>query len=120
MTMMCFNFSDITIITVKNVYYCCIIHEISKHEAIHLLEKKSKKKIETKNILIDEKNYTNLTIYFTRYVYKNSRKILSLHYHELMGKIEKHEGKNYLMVDDYMLNKELDKIRKNNSHRKML
>ena len=37
-----------------------------------------------------------------------------------MGKIEKHEGKNYLMVDDYMLNKELDKIRKNNSHRKML
>ena len=26
------------------------------------------KKIETKNILIDEKNYKNFVIYFTRYV----------------------------------------------------
>ena len=31
--------------------------------------------------------------------------MLSLHYHELMGKIEEHEKKKYLMVDDYMLNK---------------
>ena len=31
--------------------------------------------------------------------------MLSLHYHELMGKIEEREKKKYLMVDDYMLNK---------------
>ena len=28
-----------------------------------------------------------------------------------MGKIEEHEGKKYLMVNDYMLNKVLDKIK---------
>ena len=33
-------------------------------------------------------------IYFTRYVDSNSIKILSLHYHELIGKTEEHEGKN--------------------------
>ena len=32
------NFSDIPIITVKNVDYCCIIHNINKSEAINLLE----------------------------------------------------------------------------------
>ena len=33
------NISDITIITVKNVDYCCIIlHNISKSEAINLIE----------------------------------------------------------------------------------
>ena len=37
--------------------------------------------------------------------------MLSLHYHELMGKIQKHEGKTYLMVDDYMLGRVLDKIK---------
>ena len=40
-------------------------------------------KIETKYILIDEKT-CNDVIYFTRYVHRNSIKILSLHYHELM------------------------------------
>ena len=49
--------------------------------------------------------------YFTRYVHCKSVKILSLHYHELIEKIEDHEGKNYLMVDDYILNKVLDKIK---------
>ena len=34
----CLNISDIAIITVKSVDYCCIIHVISKSEAIHLLE----------------------------------------------------------------------------------
>ena len=28
-----------------------------------------------------------------------------------MGKIEEHEGKKYLMVNDYMLKKVLDKIK---------
>ena len=35
---LCLNKSDITIITVKNVDYGCIIHVISKSEAINLLE----------------------------------------------------------------------------------
>ena len=34
------------------------------------------KKLETKNILIDEKNYKDLTIYFTKYVHSNSIKML--------------------------------------------
>ena len=38
-------------------------------------------------------------------------KMLSLHYHELMGKIEEHERKKYLMVNDYMLDKVLNKIK---------
>ena len=33
------NISDITIITVKNVDYCCIIHNVSKSEVINLLKK---------------------------------------------------------------------------------
>ena len=32
------NISDIAIITIKNVYYHCIIHNISKSEAINLLK----------------------------------------------------------------------------------
>ena len=32
------NISDIAIMTIKNVDYCCIIHNISKSEAIILLE----------------------------------------------------------------------------------
>ena len=40
-----------------------------------------------------------------------SIKMLSLHHHELMGKITKHEAKKYLMVNDYMLDKVLDKIK---------
>ena len=35
---------------------------------------------------------------------------LSLYCHELMGKIEEHKGK-YLIVDDYTLDKVLDKIK---------
>ena len=35
--------------------------------------------------------------------------MLSLYYHELVGKIEEHKGKMYLMVDDYMPNKVLYK-----------
>ena len=38
LTMLRVNISDIAIITVKNVDYCCIIHSISKSEAINLLE----------------------------------------------------------------------------------
>ena len=37
-TILSVNISDIAIITIKNVDYCCIIHSISKYEAINLLE----------------------------------------------------------------------------------
>ena len=36
--MLSINISDITIITNENVEYCCIIDDISKSEAINLLE----------------------------------------------------------------------------------
>ena len=36
LAMLSVNISDITIITVKNVYYRCIIHNISRSEAINL------------------------------------------------------------------------------------
>ena len=38
LTMLFLDLSDIAIITVKNVDYCYIIHDISKSDAIHLLE----------------------------------------------------------------------------------
>ena len=37
--MFCLNISDVAIITVKDVDYCYIIHEIKNPEAIHLLER---------------------------------------------------------------------------------
>ena len=36
--MLCFNISDIAVITVKGVEYCCIIYDISKSEVTNLLE----------------------------------------------------------------------------------
>ena len=40
------------------------------------------KNLETKNILIDEKNYKDLTIYFARYDYGKTAKMLNLYYHQ--------------------------------------
>ena len=37
--------------------------------------------------------------------------MLGLHYHKLRERIEEPEGNIYLMVDDYMLDKVLDKIK---------
>ena len=34
-----------------------------------------------------------------------------LNYHQIIGKIEEPEGRKYLMVDDFMLDKVLDKIK---------
>ena len=45
------------------------------------------KKLKTKNILIDKKNNKDLTIYFSVYVHSKSIKMLSLYYHELIGKM---------------------------------
>ena len=38
LTMLSVNICDIAIITVKNVGYCCIIHDIRQSEATNLLE----------------------------------------------------------------------------------
>ena len=38
--------------------------------------------------------------------------MLNLHYNELIGKTEEWEGKKYLIVDDYTLDKVLDKIKR--------
>ena len=38
-TMFCLNIGDIAIIAVKAFDYHCIVHDISKSEAIHLLKK---------------------------------------------------------------------------------
>ena len=38
LTILSVNISDIAIITVKDVDYCCIIHKISKSSAINLLK----------------------------------------------------------------------------------
>ena len=47
LTMLNVNISNIAIITIKNVDYCCIIHNISKSEAINLL----------KNSVLDDRGY---------------------------------------------------------------
>ena len=41
LTMLTLNVSDIAIITVKGVEYCCIIHDINQSEAINLFKKLS-------------------------------------------------------------------------------
>ena len=76
----------------------------------YLIKTKTKnKKIEIKNTLIDEKSYKDLIIYFTRYDRGKSIRMLRLYYHELMGKIDEHERN--LMVEDFMLDKILKKIK---------
>ena len=48
LTMLCFNISNIIIIIVKNVDYRCIIHNITRSEAMNLL----------KNSLLEDRGYT--------------------------------------------------------------
>ena len=60
---------------------------------------------------MDEKNYKDLVIYFTRYIHSKSLKTLSMYYHGLMTKTEEHERKKNFMVDDYLLGKIFDKIK---------
>ena len=70
-------------INIKNRIYNCYCDNLIKA-----------RKLETEKILIDEKNRKDMVIYFNRYVHSKSAKMLSLHYHELMGIIEEPEGKN--------------------------
>ena len=74
---------DIKDINIKNRVYSYYFDNLIKA-----------KKSETKKILIDEKNYKDLVIYFTRYDRGRSVRTLSilswsksLYYHELMAKI---------------------------------
>ena len=67
------------------------------------------KKLETKIIIIDEKHYKDLVIHFNRY--DCGKTMLSLYHHELMGKINEHEGNIYLMVKKDVLDELLDKIK---------
>ena len=53
-----------------------------------------RREFETKNILINQKKYKHLVIYFTRYDCGKSIRMLSLGYHESMEKVEEHEGAN--------------------------
>ena len=93
------NKTHISEINVKNITCKCYFDNLVKA-----------KELENENILIHEKKCKDLAIFFTGYVQKESIKMLNLHYHELIGKIEEHEEEKYLMVVVYMLNK--DKIRK--------
>ena len=104
--MLCLNISDIAIITIKHVDYCCIIHYISKFEAIHLLKNsvldhcgyiwnacqksilKILKKVETGNIFIYKKSYKDLVFYVTRYHPDKSITMLNQYYDELIAKTE--------------------------------
>ena len=52
LAMLSLNISDIVTITVKNVDYCCIIHNISKSEAINLL----------KNFVLEDREYIQKNI----------------------------------------------------------
>ena len=54
LTMLSVNISDIAIITIKNVDYCCIVHNISKSEAINLLKKSVfEDRVYIKNIVLN-------------------------------------------------------------------
>ena len=57
LTKLSVNISDNTIITVKKNDYCCIIHNISKSEAINLL----------KNFMLEDRGYIYIYIYI--YIY---------------------------------------------------
>ena len=64
---------------------------LENHDANHMLENYVfHDRLETENILIDKKTYKDLVICFSDYVSRKSIRMLN---HELMGKIEEHEGK---------------------------
>ena len=124
---LCINISDIAIIAATVVDYRCIIHGITKSMCISKMYIKDSiiknqifdyyenlirpEILQTKNILIDEKSYKDMVIYSTRYDRGESITKLNLYYHELTAKIEEHQGKKYLMIDDYVLDKVLYRIK---------
>ena len=89
---MCLNINDIAIITVKSVDYHCIIHDISSSEAIRLLG----------NSVIDDCGYIEKCLL-----------VLTIEsvFLWLNGKDWKTWRKKYLMIEDYVVDKVLDKIK---------
>ena len=67
---------------------------MSKKSLLNIILTICSKQKKSKNIVIDNKNYKGLVNYFTRYVHSKPIKVVSLNYHELIGKIEEHERKN--------------------------
>ena len=80
-------------------------------KTLNFMRIKSNQKIRKKNNFIHEKNYKDLVIFYNRYGRGKSIIVLSLWYHKLIGKIEVQEGKKFWMIDDYVLHKELDRIK---------
>ena len=66
------------------------------------------KKLETRNFFFKK----DLVIYFSRNHPDKLQTMLDLYYEELIGKIEEYEGIKYVIVDDYTLDKVLDKIKR--------
>ena len=118
--------SNIAIITIKNVDYCCIIHgainllKNSVPEAlghIYITYQKNQyyrnqvhyryensikaKTLEARNIFIDKKRCKDLVIYFTRYHHDKSFAMWNQHNGELIGKIEEYELK--IILDGWWL-----------------
>ena len=50
---------------------------------------------------MSKENCKNLMIYATRFVNTKSRKMLNLHHHELMGKVQEHEGKKMIGIEKF-------------------
>ena len=69
--MLSFNISDIATITVKNVYYHCIIHNISKSEAINLLKNFvfEDRGYISKNAVLNFNSFYAVSFYFFCFVY---------------------------------------------------
>ena len=67
-------------------------------------------KLETKYFHRREKIF-GFDVLFYQVCAQNSITMLSLDYHELMINIEEQERTKYLLVEDYMLNKTLDKTK---------
>ena len=51
-------------------------------------------------------------LYFVRYVHSKSKKMLIPLFNGLIDKIEENKGKSCLIIDDYILDKVLDKLKK--------
>ena len=72
-----------------------------------MTNRSKKKKLDSINILIDEKKQKDLVMYYTRY--GDNKSILRLHCHKFKGKIQKHEETNISDFHYYMLDIILDK-----------
>ena len=113
---------NIVLITFKSIDYHYIIYSINKCDTISSLKKSmliildlykmhlkefniknrvcncyfdyliKAKQLDTKIILIDEKNNKDSAIYFTRCDCRQINQNLDSNYHELMGKIKEHKG----------------------------